>query len=132
DGVLTVVSKRIKQVMGEQRLIEYLPVSIIDHKGRAASKDYFVVHPISGVDCLDLEKSKPEYNFIDKDCIDEVQHTVIDGVRVPHDVHLFGIHKFRRYLIVEESLKQVLEAVNIQGVQFVPSEDYPNSGREDL
>ncbi len=125
DGVLTIISQRIKNLLGERPGIEYLPVSIIDHKGRLASSDYFILHASAGVDCLDLVRSKPQYNFIDKDCIDRVKHTVIDPTRVPSNVQLFGIHKFTAYLIVEASVKQELEAAKIQGVKFIPAQDYP-------
>ncbi len=58
---MLVVSKRVKEVIASPELInddvEYLPVWIYNHKGRLASKDYFLVNPVGSIDALDHEAS---------------------------------------------------------------------------
>jgi len=52
---LLVVSERLKNVIQKytQEHAEYLPVSIINHKGRIASDSYFIVNPIGTYACYD-------------------------------------------------------------------------------
>jgi hypothetical protein len=47
----------IERFMKPQEVIEFLPLSIINHKGRVASRDYFLVNPVGTLDCLDYKKS---------------------------------------------------------------------------
>src|SRR5689334_17546921 len=63
-GTLVVASRRLKEHFEGKALknVEYLPVTIINHKGRIASRDYFIVHPIVPQDCLDVQRSGPAYS----------------------------------------------------------------------
>lgn len=47
----------IERFMKPQEVIEFLPLAIINHKGRVASRDYFLVNPVGTLDCLDYKKS---------------------------------------------------------------------------
>src|SRR5205823_2081893 len=71
-----IASERLKRYLESQAVtkVEYLPVTILDHRGRTASRDYFIVHPIDPVDCLDLEKCQPTWNRIQKTWINRVRH----------------------------------------------------------
>jgi len=77
---LIVVSGRLKNFLQSRSLVqvEYLPITILDHKGQIASRDYVIVHPINPVDCLDVEQCVPRWSFIDKTRIKELKHFVID------------------------------------------------------
>src|SRR5438552_3993429 len=54
-NMMIVASMRLKMFLERQSLrkVEYLPVTIINHKGKPASREYFIVHPIDPVECLD-------------------------------------------------------------------------------
>lgn len=45
--------------------VEYLPVTIYDHKGRVASRDYVIAHPCRVVDCLDHDAMDITWNALD-------------------------------------------------------------------
>lgn len=68
---LVVVSLRLKQFLEARGIkqLEFLPVTIMDLRERPASRDYFIVHPIEHVDCLDLEKSGARFSAIDPETI---------------------------------------------------------------
>src|SRR4051812_33364529 len=72
-GHVKVCSPRLVDFLRKQKLknVEFLPVTILDHKGKVASKEYSIVNPFGLQDALDLEKSKPEYNAIRPTDIDE-------------------------------------------------------------
>ena len=69
--------------------VEYLPVQILNHKKKVASKDYFLMNPLSVVDCIDVEASEVEWDVVRKDFIESCESLVIQGPRVPADVHVF-------------------------------------------
>jgi hypothetical protein len=56
--------------------IEYLPINLLNRKGRLQSQDYCLVNPIGTVDCLDHERSKIAYT--DKGEVIEVDVFVLD------------------------------------------------------
>ncbi|MCK5626010.1 hypothetical protein KAI11_04065, partial [Candidatus Bathyarchaeota archaeon] len=55
-----VVSKQLKKFL-ESKItspIEYLSVTIFNHKNQVASNEYFIVNPLNVVDCINLEESE--------------------------------------------------------------------------
>ena len=66
QGVV-IISETMKVFIEQQMLtdVEFLPITIIDHKGRKLDDSYYIFHPINNVDCLDL-KTKQEI----KDCFE--------------------------------------------------------------
>ena len=59
-GSYRVVSIRLKEALSsidESSNIEFLPVSILNHKGRLASKDYFIMNPLDSIDCINQDES---------------------------------------------------------------------------
>jgi hypothetical protein len=98
--------------------VEYLPVKILDHKGKVASEDYVIVHPIKPQDCLDLEKSEPEYNLINEDKIDEVKRMVIDEERLDPEILLFRIKDYSKDVIIRRELAKELHDQGYGGLGF--------------
>src|SRR5687767_8578816 len=52
-----IVSSKLKAYLQQalpDHALEFLAVSILNHKGRVASDEYFIVHPVGTQDCIDL------------------------------------------------------------------------------
>jgi hypothetical protein len=115
-----VVSKRVKGFLEKKKLknVEYLPVNILDHKGKVADKDYFIVHPIKAQDCLDIEASEPEYNLINEDEISEVKRLVIDDKRLDKKVQMFRIEGYSKELFVRKDLALEMVEQGFTGLLF--------------
>jgi len=66
EGVL-LASPRLATFLRDQGLpdLEFLPVSILDHKGRVASPEYAIVHCCRVIDCVDQEKSEFEWDGLE-------------------------------------------------------------------
>jgi hypothetical protein len=118
---LLVASKRLKEFLEARKLpnLEYHPVSILDHKGRVASSEYFLVHPIHPQDCLDLKASNPRYNKIDPTMISQVQDLVIDESKIAPGVRLFRLVGFGKPLIVQRDLAAELSQAGFVGPVFI-------------
>src|SRR5687768_17265753 len=54
------VSSKVKDILEQLETpdLEFLPVSVKDHKGTVIADDYFILNPIGTQDIIDMKKSK--------------------------------------------------------------------------
>jgi hypothetical protein len=123
---IKVCSARLTEFLRKKRLknVEYLPVTILDHKGKVASKDYSIVHPVGLQDALDVKASKPTYSPIIPTEIDEVKKLVVDVKRVDPEVRLFRLKSFNYPVLVDRTLAREIQAGGFVGPSFVELEDF--------
>jgi hypothetical protein len=124
---LAVTSTRLKEAI-EQRSaphMEFLPIAIIDHKKRVASKDYFIVHPVGLVDCIDREQSVYRNDVIIPGNLAAVKKLVLDEARIPPDREIFRLEGFREVLIVRRDVAAALDEGKFTGLAWQRVQDYP-------
>ena len=107
--------------------VEYLPVGVVDHKGRRVKAPYFIVHPTAPVDCLDLAASNPTMNEIIPTDIDWVEQIVLDGRRIDPDRRLFRVANFSNIVFVRDDLASAITAGGFSGVGFEGLDEYEGS-----
>lgn len=91
DGV-PVVSPRLREALEALAPpdVEFLPVTIFDHKGHVASDEYTVVNPVRVVDCIDQEATTTIlWNTIDPELIAGAIGLTLDAARLDPDAALF-------------------------------------------
>jgi len=122
-----VASNGLKRYLESQAgpKVEYLPVTILDHRGKVASRDHFIVHPIDPVDCLDLKKCQPTWNRIQKTWINRVRHLVLQEDKVPADRFLFRPKAFHRVILVRRELAEAIERKGFTGVRWLELDEFP-------
>lgn len=125
--LLIVVSSKFKEFLESRNLknVEYLPVTINNHKGRAASKDYYIIHPVEPVDCLDLEESRAEMDFIAKSEVSSVEKVVLDDTRVDCERELFKLSSFYEVTLVKRELSLAIDEMGFTGIRWLEMGDYP-------
>lgn len=121
------VSARLHEalVAADLGAVEYLPVSIVDHKGRVASPSHVIVHPVGLVDCIDMAQSVYKPHRIVKGKIDKVTKLVIDAARVPADRQLFKLKGFGTPVIVRRAFAEKLVQGAFSGLEWLDLNDYP-------
>ncbi len=121
QGVV-VISEKMKVFIDQQVLaeVEFLPITVIDHKGRKLDDSYYIFHPINNVDCLDLDNADPEWDDIDDTVVASVKKLVIDGVKVPEDKKYFRPKNYIARPIVAKALVDAIVNEGFTGVQFLP------------
>ena len=82
-----VLKNLIKAAMKPQDEIEFLPLTIINHKGRVASQAYFIVNPIGTLDCLDQKRSK--FNIMEDGRLFRVEKYVLDSTKIAWEPAIF-------------------------------------------
>jgi hypothetical protein len=108
--------------------IEYLPVEILNHKQRVASADYFIVHSLDVVDCIDIDKSKVEWNPLNTTKILSAEGLVIDTVAISSHLRLFRPKHWGENIIVDSELVEELQRARFTGLRFIPVDGFTGIG----
>jgi len=77
----------IQAAMKPQDEIEFMPLMILNHKGRVSSQAYFIVNPIGTLDCLDQKRSKFVYTSIGE--LFRVEKYVLDSTKIAWEPAIF-------------------------------------------
>ena len=121
-----VCSKRLVEFLKARDLrhVEYLPLTIVNHKGKVASTDYFIVNPVGLVDALDLAASKPVYNSIKKSMINRVARVVLDPRRLDPERKVFRLTGLFHPVLIEKGLADAMAAAGLVGPYFKELESF--------
>jgi hypothetical protein len=107
--------------------VEYLAVNIVDHKGRVASTDHSIIHPVHPVDAIDKDQSVFETNILDDDDIESFEKLVVDETRIPQDRKLFRLRGFWGMTLVQRDVAKALDQQQFRGLGWQRLEDYPEA-----
>ena len=123
---LKVCSARLVDFLRQKALknVEYLPVKILNHKRKLASKDYFIVHPIVPQNALDAAASEPSFNDINPAEIDSVERLVLDRKKLDPKVRLFRLDAFFNPVLIDTKLADEIKAAGFVGSYIQALEDY--------
>lgn len=121
-----VISGRVKAALeaGGARNVEYLPLKIINHKGRVASEDYSLLNPLEVIDCIDKAASVVEEDTLNDGMIDGVQSLVLREEAIPEDMHLFRTKFWSGRILIRRRLADELTAAGFTGLNFIEPRDY--------
>ena len=89
-----IASPRLRAIIEQhckKQSIEYLPFSLLDHRGRLLSKDYVIVNPLGGFDCLDTKASEIEWDDEEPGEVIAIEKVVLSARKVRHAPPLFRV-----------------------------------------
>jgi hypothetical protein len=104
---------------------EFLPVTIVNHKGRVASKEYFFLNPVGCLDCIDVDKSGIVWNAIDSDRISRARHLTLRAEAVPSTSNLFRPAYMVGVTLLRRAVSDRLAADGFSGLKFSELGRYP-------
>lgn len=118
---LLVVSEHLRRVAFARDIhgVEWLPVRIVNHKGRTENAPYFILHPVGLQDCLDRSRSDFDENPLDPEKIMTMRKLVIDETRVHPDAQVFRIRHHPRPALFRRDLAEAISAANCTGIRFI-------------
>ncbi|MCP4133648.1 MAG: hypothetical protein GY754_21955 [bacterium] len=116
---LIIASKEMKEFLSEENLtnLEYLPVSIRDYKGRVRSKDFYIVHPINPVDCLDPEKWDPGI-------VHNCENIAVIDSKVDVTRKIFKFNQFYKPVMIHCELAEKIKEKGFTGNDFCKLRDF--------
>jgi len=121
-----VISAKVREVLEREvtaNRLEFLPLQIINHKGRVASHDYYVLHPLDVLDCIDTEKSKVKWNNISPDRLSGCEGLVLKE-DIPEDSRIFRPTFWGSKILVRNDLVDALTAAELTGLLFIEANGY--------
>lgn len=127
--LVIVISKRLKDFIESYGVseVEYLPVTIFDHKGRIASDSYYILHLLNPVDCLDIDQCGPTWSNVDPDNLLFIKRLVIDPSKIPPERALFRPLHYIHAALVRDDLANALQNAGFAGLRWVPIDQYPET-----
>jgi hypothetical protein len=119
-----VVSKRFKEMIEASGAVnvEYLPVTIMNHKGRVASADYFIVNPYELQDCIDLEQSEIKWSAIAPTKISSCKNLQIDEGKIAAGSKIFRLMQLPTRVLLDRELANKAKAASLTGMHFAEIE----------
>ncbi len=125
----TVISQKLMEFIKSHNpeSVEFLPVTINNHKGLEASRDYFIMNPLIILDCIDLEKTEVEWDDFDED-IEEIWDWdgvfTLDVSRIDKSIHLFRPKYHTSTVLVRKDLAKSIEKEGFTRICFVELDKY--------
>jgi len=126
-GNYPVISKRLKEAISQGdggARVEYLPVTILNHKERVASADYFVVNPLDTIDCIDKERSGVRWNNINPNVISSLKMMVLNEDAIPSNLGVFRPRHMLAAYLMSRGLADALTTQGFTGLSFTETEKY--------
>lgn len=123
------VSARLQQALQAAGVgdVEYLPVAIVDHKGKVASATHVIVHPVGLVDAIDLANSAYQPHRFVKGRIDKVTRLAVDPERVPAERLMFKLKGYGTPVLVRRTLAQTLTGGAFSGLDWLDLSAFPRA-----
>ncbi len=115
------VSGRLKKLlkMHCNAEIEFLPFTLLNHKGRIAREDLVMANIVGTVDCVDLENTigDPEEFYEKTFC--EINKLELDLSKIKENLNLFRIASQPCTIIIREDLRGIFESEGITGIEYL-------------
>jgi hypothetical protein len=124
-----VISARAREFLndkgvGKPEKIEFLPIKIINHKGRLEAAEYFIVNPLDVIDCVDREASETKAEVLDKKMIRACERLVLRENVIPADLKIFRLGFWSGRIILRRELADSMKAAGLTMMKFFEPEDY--------
>lgn len=104
--------------------VEFLPVRILDHRGRMASSDYSLANPLKICDCLDEKASRSRRCQRDPVVITACESLVLKEKKIPGHLHVFRLEHWRKVILIRRSLADRLIHAGVTDLAFVEPQAY--------
>jgi hypothetical protein len=124
-----VISKPFRDFLRDRELtkVEFLPISIVNHKNRVIKEPYYILHCIDFVDCLDIEKSGAVWSTIDTNLVDQVYQLVLNDNSIDRTRGIFKLKYFHYITLIQRELAEAIDQKKFTGNRWIEIEDYPQN-----
>ena len=121
-----IVSGPLKNLIEENAScdLEFLDVSIRDHRGQLVEEPYYILNILEVVSCVDHDKSDYEVSSFDDTKVHSFRHLYLDTDKIPKNANLFRLGEKTNLIIIRQNLSDILVDAGMTGLNFVKLEDY--------
>ncbi len=103
--------------------VEYLPIWLINHKGRKVKPCFNILNPVTPIDCLDLAACNVRYFDEEEGVIDTVEKFVIDETKCQDFPALMRIEGIRGKVLIHRELAMAIDAEGFTGCGWLELAD---------
>lgn len=130
NPTVLLVSARVKIFLEDARVnnVEFLRASVVNHKGRIASSDYYIVNPQDICDCIDIKSSGVQWNDLDPDSICLCDSLVLRTDVIPQCFQMFRLHRWRKLIVIRRELADAMNAADFTGLNICDPANYQGRG----
>ncbi|WNG14148.1 imm11 family protein [Cystobacter fuscus] len=116
-----IVSERVRGVLERNATadIEFLPIQLVDHKGRDETRGFFIANVLGQVDCVDLKASRYEESALSPGEFFALTKLVLDETRVDARRNIFRITRLPQVILVREELAAGLRESGATGLSLL-------------
>ncbi|MFP2926890.1 imm11 family protein [Pyxidicoccus sp. 3LG] len=96
-------------------VIEYLPITLLDKRGRPTRVRYYLVNPLLKVACMDAKASE----FLKSsggEKVLSVERLVLEQERIPSDAKLFRLDECTEVIVIRSDLVQRIQEAGLTGL----------------
>ena len=115
-----VISPALRAVIeaAEPPDMEYLPVKILNHKGRVAADDYVIANSFHVVDCLDYDAMGITWNALDPTQIHVCERLAVDAARLPDAPSVLRPRSLTTRVLVRRDVADAATDAGLTGLYF--------------
>jgi hypothetical protein len=126
QNALLVISDQLKIFLEAQKLKnnEFLPVHIVNHKGRKVKEPYYIFHQVELQDCIDVSNSDIILNAINPETFSFVYKLIIDKTQIDPEVAVFRMKRYAELPIFRRDLAERIQSEGFTGIRFGEIEDW--------
>jgi len=115
-----IVNDRVRDLFAAQEVtnIEWLPLRVLNHKGKPVKPKYFIANIQTLVDCIDTKNSVVKWNDINPQLIASATKLTLIPSKLPGDVKIFRPVHLEFEILIHRRLAQAIEDKGLSGFQF--------------
>jgi hypothetical protein len=123
---MAVVSARLKEFIEAQKPkhIEYLKVSIVNHKDRPIEEPYHIVNPLAVIDCIDKQRSEIVWNELDPEAISGLLSLKLLVDRIDPELVLFRPKHLPHRIFARRDFAEAVAAGGFTGLYFMEPDEF--------
>jgi hypothetical protein len=122
-----IVSRQLKESLvaltGSSNM-EFLPVSILNHKDRVVSDEYYILNVLDKFDCIDQAKSVVEWSEINPNAISSCDALILKEDVLPENAVIFRPQFLLSTILVKREIATKLLASGLTGLAFLEPSKY--------
>lgn len=117
----TLVSEAAKDLLEQHARadIEFLPFTLLNHKGRVARERCFIANVLGVVDCVDPTRTSATPSKMEKGTYLFLNKLELDMKKVPETARIMRLKQLPSVMIVHEALRAVLQERGMTGLGFI-------------
>lgn len=96
-------------------VIEYLPITLLDKRGRPTRAPYFLVNPLLKVACMD-EKASEFLKSPVNETVLSVERLRLEEARIPPGAKLFRLGECTEVIVIRSDLVQRIQEAGLTGL----------------